>query len=152
LPFCYRSATRKLALLKTYWKSVKGYPERRETLGQWVRSRRLDLGLEQAEAATRLGVHIETLKNWESGRLQPTVPVVPRIIEFLGHNPLPRPATFPEFLAYHRKRLGLHQGGLAKLIGVNANTVWRWETGYLPPANTVDRVRRKVETFSLARS
>ena len=42
-------------------------------------------------------------------------------------------STFPERLRAHRARAGLSQGKLARLIGVETNTVWRYEAGKLKP-------------------
>jgi len=46
----------------------KGYSVVPKTLGEHVRKRRLDLGLEQAQVAERIGVTTSTVYNWEHGR------------------------------------------------------------------------------------
>jgi len=37
--------------------------------------------------------------------------------------------TIPENIRYMRKKLGWSQSDLAKELGVNLTTVWRWERG-----------------------
>jgi transcriptional regulator with XRE-family HTH domain len=83
----------------------------------------------QHEVATRLGVHIESVKNWERGATSPTIKQTPKIIEFLGYDPAPLPGTILEQIRNARRRLGLTQKGMAKIIGVDPVTVYRWEKG-----------------------
>jgi transcriptional regulator with XRE-family HTH domain len=40
-----------------------------ETLGNYIRKKRLDLGLMQKEIANRIGVDVETVYRWESNTL-----------------------------------------------------------------------------------
>jgi DNA-binding XRE family transcriptional regulator len=56
----------------------------------------MDLGLLQHEVAAQLGVDKFTVLNWERGKTAPDVRYYPAIITFLGYNPLPQGATFPE--------------------------------------------------------
>jgi transcriptional regulator with XRE-family HTH domain len=105
----------------------------------------------QKEVAGQLGVHVESVKNWERGASSPTIHQVPKIIEFLGYDPEPEPAALPERIAYARCRLGLTQESLAKAIGVNPVTVYRWEKGNSEPAAEkldliLDMLRAKSST------
>jgi hypothetical protein len=39
----------------------------------------------------RLSIDEWTVHNWEIGRAQPALRYVPRLIDFLGYDPFPRP-------------------------------------------------------------
>jgi transcriptional regulator with XRE-family HTH domain len=69
------------------------YPKDLKTLGDHVRKRRLDLGLNQKTTGQRMGVHGGTVWNWESGQRKPETKNLPAIIAFLGYNPIPAPAA-----------------------------------------------------------
>jgi len=101
-----------------------------ETLGEHLRKRRLDLGLLQKEVAQRLGVHKDTICNWETNRTSPPLRYLPRIIQFLGHVPhYITPETFGERILAVRRLLGLSQRELARRLGVDPGTLGRWERG-----------------------
>jgi transcriptional regulator with XRE-family HTH domain len=68
-------------------KSAK-YPKKLETLGDHIRKRRLDLGIFQKDVAQKIGVIAETVFRWESNESLPSVSQLPRIIRFLGYDPL----------------------------------------------------------------
>jgi transcriptional regulator with XRE-family HTH domain len=87
----------------------------------------------QYELAEQLGVHVESLKNWERGVGSPSIRQLPRIISFLGYDPEPEPATVGGKIAFSRRRLGLTQENLAKTLGIDPVTVYRWERGLSAP-------------------
>lgn len=99
-----------------------------------MRKRRLDLGLLQREAAARIGVDETTIYNWETHHSSPQIRHLPRIIAFLGYNPLPVPQTLPGKLRGTRQALGLSQKDMARRIGVDAATLARWESGKNRPS------------------
>lgn len=66
---------------------VKGCPEALRTVGDHLRRRRLELGLEQADAARRSGVHRASIQNWERNVYQPAAAMRPKVITFLGYDP-----------------------------------------------------------------
>ena len=57
-------------------------------------------------------------------------------------------------LAERRKRLGISRYELARQVGVNAVTMWRWETGVSQPiriaAQQLDQVLCRLEAERLA--
>lgn len=55
-----------------------------ETIGELVRSRRRALGISQADAAELAGVSVHTLSNIESGKGNPTVEVLEKVLSVLG--------------------------------------------------------------------
>lgn len=69
-----------------------GLSKELKTLGDHIRKRRLELGF-QKDAAKQIGVDEATIFNWESNETTPTIRHIPRVIEFLGYNPLPPPES-----------------------------------------------------------
>ena len=98
------------------------------TLGDHIRKRRLDLGLLQKDVADELGVDRNTVVNWETNLTSPRLRYTPRIIDFLGYDPLEtEPEGLIQALASARRRLGLSRRNMAPLLGVHANTLGCWE-------------------------
>ncbi len=116
--------------------SVKRCPESPKTIGDHIRRHRLELGLLQKDLASKLHVHVETLKNWERGVGSPMIRQMPRIVKFLGFDslPAPEPENLSKWIAYARRRYGYTQEKLAKALAVDTTTVWRWERGDCPPS------------------
>jgi transcriptional regulator with XRE-family HTH domain len=83
----------------------------------------------QADLAEQIGVHIESLKNWERGATAPTVRYIPKILEFLGYNPEPLANCQAGRIIHTRRRLGLTQEQLAERLAVDPVTLYRWENG-----------------------
>jgi len=101
-----------------------------KTLGDHLRKKRLELGLLQKDVAKILGVSQDTIYNWENNRTSPSLRSIPKIIEFLGYIPYDIQGLSPgEELRLLRKCLGLSQEKLAKGLGIDPSTLWRWEKG-----------------------
>jgi DNA-binding XRE family transcriptional regulator len=64
-----------------------GYPRRLETIGDHLKKRRLDIGLNRREAAARIGADPDTMRNWEEGQTKIETRSIPAIIRFIGYNP-----------------------------------------------------------------
>jgi transcriptional regulator with XRE-family HTH domain len=122
LPFCHSQ-------IKLQKPKPTSYPLKINTLGDYIRKRRLDLNLIQKQAAEQIGVHETTITNWEGNTTSPAIRHFPAILEFLGYNPIPAAHSFPERLAAARKRLGLSQRKLAEKLGLDPTTVRGWEAG-----------------------
>jgi transcriptional regulator with XRE-family HTH domain len=88
----------------------------------------LDTGLTQKEAAVRLAVDADSVRNWEAGRTSIEVRYYPALIEFLGYNPLPQPMTPGESIRRERMTRGWSRRKLACVAGVDEATVSRIET------------------------
>jgi transcriptional regulator with XRE-family HTH domain len=113
-------------------------------LGEHIRKRRLDLGLLQKDIASMISVDKETVFRWESNESLPSVLLLPAIIRFLGHDPLPTPKTFSEQLRHSRRYLGLSQTATARLLGIDPTTLRKWEQGRLEPIDaTILPIARK---------
>lgn len=106
---------------------MRGYPENPESIAEHIKKRRLDLRLSTRKAATRMGVSQSTVTDWETGRSSPAVRAIPAVIAFLGYDPYPAPQTEGERVRAKRRQLGLTRKGLADLLGVDQETVARWE-------------------------
>ena len=52
---------------------------------------------------------------------------MPRVIQFLGYDPLPVPKSLAEKLLAHRKTLGLSQSAMARRVGIDPTTLSRLE-------------------------
>lgn len=116
-------------------------PEHKEppaiSLSGRIRQRRKELGLTQRELAGRLGVTVETIRNWERGRTRPGLRQTPVVADFLNRFPLfrvGRRLDFQILLQLARHRLGISQAELADQIGVTKETVWEWENGHHQPS------------------
>ena len=108
------------------------YPSEIKTLGDHLRARRLDLGLQVKDVAARFGCREETIINWETRGLTPAVSWMPKILGFLGYDPTGEPgreAPLATRLAARRRKLGLSQAKLAAALGVHEDTLRRWEAG-----------------------
>jgi len=123
LPFCQVSLKAKKPLPKAYPKELK-------TLGDHLRKKRLELGLLQKDVAKILGVSQDTIYNWENNRTSPGFRSIPKIIKFLGYIPYDIQGLSPgEEFRLLRRTLGLSQEKLAKKLGIDPSTLWRWEKG-----------------------
>ena len=103
-----------------------------QTLGESLRQRRRDLATTLENAALSLGVNPWTLMNWEHDRRIPTDRYYPALIEFLGHEPWPVPATLAEKLHAARLRRGLSQEQVAAVMQVSPDSISDWESGRVP--------------------
>jgi plasmid maintenance system antidote protein VapI len=64
--------------------------------------RRLELGLYQKNVAAQMGVTASTIWNWGNGWSSITLSCIPKVIEFLGYNPIPWPDDLMERLAWYK--------------------------------------------------
>jgi transcriptional regulator with XRE-family HTH domain len=126
LPFCHlRLRARKPV--------TKGYPRELKTIGDHIRKRRLDLGLQQTQVALLICVDKTTVMNWERGHRTPAIRHIPAIIRFLGYVPFSVGDSLPDRLKAYRRIRGLSRKSLARMLGVDEGTLWRWETGRRRP-------------------
>ena len=88
----------------------------------------MDLGLQQNDVADRLQTSVCNVANWETGRTSPSLPFLPRIVDFLGYSPLDASdMTLGQRIRIWRRMRGLSQRDLAAELGVDPSTVLRWE-------------------------
>jgi DNA-binding XRE family transcriptional regulator len=72
------------------------YPKAINSLGDHIRSRRLDLKLLQRQVAEQVGVNGATITIWERDASAPVIRFMPAIIKFLGYDPIPPVSSLPE--------------------------------------------------------
>lgn len=134
LPFCQLKIQAKRPLHPHRWKCTQVAPTQPQTIGEHLKRRRLALHLMQKDVAKQLGVHVESLKNWEHGVGRPLPRQIPQIIAFLGYNPEPQPASMSRRIVHARHQLGFTQKKLARALGTDPVSVYRWENGLSEPA------------------
>lgn|GEM_PF-2140036 len=64
------------------------YRQQMRTIGATIKQKRLKLGMLQAALAKRLNIRVVNIQNWEHSRTIPAVYHLPKLIEFLGYDPL----------------------------------------------------------------
>jgi transcriptional regulator with XRE-family HTH domain len=90
-------------------------------------------GLRQRDLAVAHGVTEASIYKWETGRAEPEVRFLPKIIAFLGYCPYTPGRPLGERLRGAREAQGLSRKLLAKLVCVDEGTLWRWEQGMRTP-------------------
>ena len=111
-----------------------------ETFGEHIRKRRLELRLLQSDVAQLLLADKTSVFNWENNRTMPQVRHIPKIIGFLGYNPLPTARSLSEKLMAARRTLGLSQRAMAKRLGIDPGTLQAWESGRRCPSKKLQRI------------
>jgi DNA-binding XRE family transcriptional regulator len=103
----------------------------------------MELGLFQRDLKKRFGLEKDTYSNWEKDHCYPSMKHWPGVIEFLGYDPNPEPKTPGERLLAYRRRQGLSRAALAKQLGADEATLWRWEVNRRKPEceRHIDAVR-----------
>src|SRR5262245_35711900 len=129
MPFCQQHIKAVRCPHPNRWKCTQTPSKAPKTMGEHMRNRRLALHIMQQELADRFGVHRVSVQNWERGMTEPAIGFIPRIIEFLGYDPLPEPDLAHEKIPYARRRLGMTQEELADALEVDPTVIWRWERG-----------------------
>jgi len=120
------------------------YPQALNTLGDWIRCRRLERGLTQAQTGAIIGVSECCITNWELGHTEPEISYVPAIIEFIGYCPYTPTADPVARLSAIRWAFGLTQEKLAKLMGIDESSLCSWERGEHRPTEP-PRVCRRLQ-------
>jgi DNA-binding transcriptional regulator YiaG len=85
------------------------------------------------EVARSIGIDVMTVNNWETGRRNPAVRLIPSLLKVLGYSPFAKAHSITEKLKTHRYSLGLSQKALASLLVVDPSTVKIWESGLREP-------------------
>ncbi|MGB8477993.1 MAG: helix-turn-helix transcriptional regulator [Acidobacteriaceae bacterium] len=140
MPFCH-------AELRAAKPKPSQYPKKINTLGDHIRTRRLDLKLLQGQVADQIGVHEQTITGWERNATSPEIHYIPAILNFLGYDPLPPAISLPERLAAARRRLGLSQRKMAGKLGIDPATLMGWEAGrHQPTGKSLDFIARVLQS------
>ena len=122
-------------------------------LGNRLRLARIEAGLTQAQAADRLGISAQTIRNWEAGRHEPGPSALSdlsvlyevgsaelsEILRVIEATPEPalrydRIPVDPDKLRESRIRSGHTQAEAAAQIGLSENSIGRYENGQARPS------------------
>ena len=116
-------------------------------LGLHIRKRRLALHLTQEAVALKINVSIDCVTFWENGRSKPQVQHMPKIIEFLGYNPVTyENVTIGGRIKNYRITHGLSHKKLALLLLVDASTVGSWESNkFKPELDSLHRIEELLQ-------
>ncbi|MBI2514504.1 MAG: transcriptional regulator [Opitutae bacterium] len=109
-------------------------------MGDHLRKRRLELGLQQKDVAKKLGANVTSVLNWERNKRKTELRFLPAIYDFVGYVPEFRAETIAERLVAFRRGRGWSQKQFARALRVDPTTLSRWETGKKTPTG-VYRVR-----------
>ena len=115
-------------------------PEGDDLISKFKRVRST-LGLSQEQLAQKLGIDESTIAGWERGENLPVGAYRKLLEEFVARDgdfpklsrPTSRTNFSPRKITALRRKLGLTKAALAKELGINANTLWRWERGDRKP-------------------
>jgi transcriptional regulator with XRE-family HTH domain len=80
-----------------------------------------------------IGCDEMTVVNWEKGYASPRINHMPKVVEFLGFNPLRKCDTLAQQIVSHRKARGITQKSFAQQLGIDPSTLARWERGEREP-------------------
>jgi transcriptional regulator with XRE-family HTH domain len=114
------------------------------TLGDHLRRRRLELGLYQKDVAEQIGVTASTIWNWENDWSSITLSCMPKVIEFLGYNPIPCPEDLLERLAWYKQVKGLTLEQLGAEMKRDPEQLADWLAGRHKPSRNN---QEKMELF-----
>lgn len=133
-------------MLKAQKPRNPAYPARLETIGDHLRTKRLDEGKYLREVAKEIGVAKETLHDWELNKSKPIIYSYPGILRYLGYDPFFQNPEVPgEQLRHYRRVHGLTQSDLADHLGVNVHTIGRVERNSGNYSKTEERVAEFLE-------
>ena len=118
-----------------------GYPLVFNHLGDHIRAKRLDLGLQIKQLARQLGTDEGSVASWEQGGRKPSLRKLPKVLGFLGYDSRPNPCTFGGRLRKCRTGLGLSTRQLSARLDVDASTLKCWERGEHAP---IERHRQTI--------
>lgn len=117
------------------------HPKTLKTIGDYIRTKRLDSGLFLREVAEQLQVSKETLNDWELHKAKPLIQQYPAIIQFLGRDPLfTDKDSLGEQLKHHRRKHGITRKDVADILGVCTQTLGRLEAGGNSYGPTIEKV------------
>lgn len=86
------------------------------------------MDLTKRQLSLNLNVSDVTIYLWEKNKVQPSLAQIPKIIEFLGHDPFEAEArSLAEQIKNYRRLHGLSQKKFSQILGVDQSTLASWE-------------------------
>ncbi|WP_295794701.1 helix-turn-helix transcriptional regulator [Mucilaginibacter sp.] len=99
-----------------------------QTLGDFIRKKRVESLQLQSEVARIIGVSEDTITNWETNRFVPQINLYPAIFLYLGYYPFTHETeTIGGKVKQLRNCLGLPYEAAGEIFAVYATTVRGWE-------------------------
>jgi DNA-binding transcriptional regulator YiaG len=86
LPFCQIILKAAKPLKDIYSRSF--YRLQLKNIGEKLREKRLQAGISQQTLAQKLNTSVVSIRSWEHARTIPNICYLPKLIEFLGYDPL----------------------------------------------------------------
>ena len=116
-------------------------------IGLHIRKRRLALTLTQEVVALKINVSTDCVTFWENGRSKPQIQHMPKIIEFLGYNPVTyENVTIGGRIKNYRITHGLSHKKLGLQLSVDASTVGSWESNkFKPELDSLNRIEELLQ-------
>ena len=107
-------------------------------LGERVRTRRLQLAMNQDEISKHLGVSVSAVRQWESGQRFPDAIATQRKVSAWLREEIPPDAVGAdeidgEVIRSERLRRGMSSGELATHLRVSRRSIYDWEKGKVRP-------------------
>jgi len=101
------------------------------------------LKLTKRQLSLRFHVDDTTIYLWERNKVSPSLARIPKIIEFLGHDPFEKSAEkMGDKIREYRRVHGLSQKKLAEQLGVDQTTLAGWERGeHRPTKKLLDKIK-----------
>lgn len=106
------------------------YPEKLETIGDHLRTKRLDLKLGQKDLEKPLGACLAIILLWEKNKVVPQPKFIAKINQFLGYCVLPNQTVEHvgnQLSLFRVQTLGLTIFELANVIGIDEGTLSEFE-------------------------
>ncbi|MET0183646.1 MAG: helix-turn-helix domain-containing protein [Caulobacterales bacterium] len=107
-------------------------PRPPQTPGEHLRAARTSRRLLQRDVARQMGVCTQSVLEWESGKSL-SITMWPKLIRFLGYDPIRDQATLGAQIAALRRCLGLSLNRLGRRLGCDEETVAHWESNRRMP-------------------
>lgn len=124
-----------------FWKMHKNVPNalgiiqlhKDSPIGLHIRKKRLELHMNQEDAAKKLGVTEACIWLWENLQAKPQIHYMPEIIHFLGYCPVQCDgSTLAGRIKSYRLFHGLSCEGLGEKLGIGGGAISYWENGGIP--------------------
>jgi len=89
----------------------------------------------QREAAAAMNVALHNYIQWERGNCQPCPSDWPKVIAYLGYDPIELDGSFGSQVEALTRRMGVYHRDLAAYLGINRDTLRRWIGGEFHKSN-----------------
>jgi transcriptional regulator with XRE-family HTH domain len=100
------------------------------------------------KVAIEIGVSNSVLSSWENNKTSPSMRFYPKIITFLGYDPLFNDdGTLPAMIENYRRKHGLYYNLLGELIPVSGNCLNRFMRGGKLNQSSIKKIQSFFENL-----